>query len=763
VNVPPTITAQPVNQTVVAGETATFSVTASGSGQLSYQWLKNGVGIFSRNELEVLLSNYTTPATTLSDSGEQFAVIVTDPLGKVTSNTATLTVLPRTFPATYYVDFASGSDENSGVSKDSPWQYAPGMYGCSFNCSSITLNPGDRVIFKGGVTWDSTSFPMVVLWSGSIGAPIYYGVDKTWFAGASWARPVFDLGARVQPDSRVFALFASFITFDNLEIKNERTSNSNSLLAGSITVYGGTSVTIENCYIHGWSIQDPTLGSDENPFGGITFYNNSNGGIVKNCILDGAPASNSGTGIYGGTTIQGNIVENVPNGIVVFDPAANVSGNQVFNVGYSVDPTVVENSILVSGGGQIYNNVVHDIVPAAFAIHLQSAWQGTGNTQYIYNNLIWNVGSNAPVMIDPSAMTANLQSNQSIFNNTLNGGSGACISVMPAQISPTNLTVENNHCISDQTSLPAWCWNAANGNAGCGTVANLTFTNNVLMTTALALSQGYTIGNSFEPTSLSAGTVGAGLNLSVVCVSISSSLCSDRLGVGRSGGSTMWDAGAYLYQPTQSLAPSITVQPASQTVQVGQAATFNVVAAGSMPLNYQWQENGANIPGAISSSYTTPATTGADSGSMFDVIVTNTTGTVTSSTAALRVNPGSGQLTASTVILNFGNVAVGSNSTLSLTLSNSSPSTVTILKVSISGPGFDTVGSPNGLILGSGQTTTLYVTFSPSAVGGVTGSLIITSDAANSSLPITLSGSGTQPASNFVRLSWTVSTSSAVG
>ena len=67
----------------------------------------------------------------------------------------------------------------------------------------------------------------------------------------------------------------------------------------------------------------------------------------------------------------------------------------------------------------------------------------------------------------------------------------------------------------------------------------------------------------------------------------------------------MWDAGAYQYQVSQSLAPSITVQPASQTVQVGQAATFTVVAAGSVPLSYQWQENGANIPGAISSSYTT--------------------------------------------------------------------------------------------------------------------------------------------------------------
>ncbi len=69
--------------------------------------------------------------------------------------------------------------------------------------------------------------------------------------------------------------------------------------------------------------------------------------------------------------------------------------------------------------------------------------------------------------------------------------------------------------------------------------------------------------------------------------------------------------------------PSITQQPANQTVQVGQAATFTVVAAGSAPLNYQWQKGTANISGATSASYTTPATALADSGSTYRVIVSN--------------------------------------------------------------------------------------------------------------------------------------------
>src|SRR2546430_13809933 len=87
-----------------------------------------------------------------------------------------------------------------------------------------------------------------------------------------------------------------------------------------------------------------------------------------------------------------------------------------------------------------------------------------------------------------------------------------------------------------------------------------------------------------------------------------------------------------------AVGPTITAQPANQTVTAGQMATFAVVAGGTAPLSYQWQKNGANIAGATSASYTTPATATSDSGSAFAVVVTNTAGTVTSSTATLTVS-----------------------------------------------------------------------------------------------------------------------------
>lgn len=86
------------------------------------------------------------------------------------------------------------------------------------------------------------------------------------------------------------------------------------------------------------------------------------------------------------------------------------------------------------------------------------------------------------------------------------------------------------------------------------------------------------------------------------------------------------------------VAPSISTQPANQTVTVGQTATFSVVAAGTAPLTYQWQKNNTNISGAASASYTTPATVSGDNGATFRVIVSNTVTSITSNAATLTVN-----------------------------------------------------------------------------------------------------------------------------
>jgi len=86
-----------------------------------------------------------------------------------------------------------------------------------------------------------------------------------------------------------------------------------------------------------------------------------------------------------------------------------------------------------------------------------------------------------------------------------------------------------------------------------------------------------------------------------------------------------------------SSGPTITTQPASQTVTIGQSASFAVTASGTAPLSYQWKKNNSNISGATASNYTTPPASIADTGAQFTVTVSDSVGNVTSEAATLTV------------------------------------------------------------------------------------------------------------------------------
>lgn len=91
----PAITAQPSNATVTVGQTATFSVAATGTAPLSYQWQKGGSNIAGAPNS----ASYTTPATVAGDSGSTFRVIVSNSVSPpATSMSATLTVNSTTPP-----------------------------------------------------------------------------------------------------------------------------------------------------------------------------------------------------------------------------------------------------------------------------------------------------------------------------------------------------------------------------------------------------------------------------------------------------------------------------------------------------------------------------------------------------------------------------------------------------------------------------------------------------------------------------------------
>ena len=151
------------------------------------------------------------------------------------------------------------------------------------------------------------------------------------------------------------------------------------------------------------------------------------------------------------------------------------------------------------------------------------------------------------------------------------------------------------------------------------------------------------------------------------------------------------------------------------TLSAGQSASFNVrfapTTAGAATGNVSIVSNAPGSPLAIPLS-----------------------GTATQSQPGLTINPTN---------VPFGNIAVGSNSSQNVTLTNSGNAVVKITGATASGTGFGLSGLGAQLI-NSGASVTFAATFAPTTAGNATGSISISSNAPNSPATITLSAAGIQ-------------------
>ena len=208
-------------------------------------------------------------------------------------------------------------------------------------------------------------------------------------------------------------------------------------------------------------------------------------------------------------------------------------------------------------------------------------------------------------------------------------------------------------------------------------------------------------------------------------------------------------------------APAITTQPISRTVTVGQLASFSVVATGSAPLSYQWRKNGSALSGATAASYTTPPTSTSDSGSAFDVVVSNGVGSVTSSAATLTVNgtstsyaetePNNSIATANSVAATV--TSITGNLTVSTDLDHfavtlSAGEKLTVNMSGPSGPDWDLYlvnSAGTTLAKSEGSTTTEALTYTNGGASAVTVVLKVTVYKDGHSSPYTLALGRTVP------------------
>lgn len=222
------------------------------------------------------------------------------------------------------------------------------------------------------------------------------------------------------------------------------------------------------------------------------------------------------------------------------------------------------------------------------------------------------------------------------FNNAnISGATGSTLT-LPGVTS----TSSGNYRVIVSNSLGSVTSATATLTVNTATVAPTIITQPASQTAAIGATVSFTVGaTGTAPLSYQwqlngnnlSGATSATLTLNSVTTQSSGTY---RVTVRNSAGSVT-SAGALL-TINEITAPSITTQPASQSVTAGATVSFSVAATGTAPLGYQWQFNGNNISGATSATLTLNSVTSADAGS-YRAVISNSAGSVISSPASLTV------------------------------------------------------------------------------------------------------------------------------
>jgi hypothetical protein len=227
---------------------------------------------------------------------------------------------------------------------------------------------------------------------------------------------------------------------------------------------------------------------------------------------------------------------------------------------------------------------------------------------------------------------------------------------------------------------------------------------------------------------------------------------------------------------------SFTVTPASVSfgdVTVGSNATQTIKLANTGSGSITISKLTTSGTGMSSSGLSLPYTLGAGKSTTFTAEFKPTSaasdsGSIAiSSSATSKSVPLSGKgvssnvaLTSSSSSISFGSVKVGVNQAGSVTVTSSGNANVNISSASVSGTGFSLSGSGGSETLTPDQTQKYTVNFDPKAGGNASGTLTINSNAPNSPMKISLSGTGTSSSpdtAHTVALNWNSSKSSVIG
>jgi hypothetical protein len=623
INAATQISANPTNQTVCAGGTATFSVIATGTGTLTYQWRKAGNNISGATS-----STYTMNSTNAGDAGN-YDVVVTGTCGSVTSTIASLTVNAVTVINTQPANQSSciGGSVTFNVSAGGAnlayqWQKGGVNIGGATS-SSYTINP----VGAG----DAATYAVVV--TGTCGTLTSSGATLTITAGTV---------INTQPTNQSSCLGGS-VTF------SVSASGSGTVTyqwqKGGVNIGGATSSN--------YTINPVTAGDAANysvnvaSLCGNTTSNTVTLSINPSTVITIQPSSQtvcSGTNATFTVTATGNNLTyqwrkggvNIGGATSASYTITGVTAGDVAN--YDVVVTGTCGIVTSSSVSLALGNIVISVHPAT-----QTVCAGTNVTFSVSTTgsgitYQWRKGGVNIGGATSSSYTINgvVVGDSGTYDVVVNGTCGAVTS------NAAILTVNTAPAITSQPSGQALC-------VGSNITFSVTATGTGI--TYQWRKGGGNIGGATSPSYTINGVVaGDAGNYDVVI----SGTCPPSV-----------TSNVAVLSITPS--PAITVHPLTQTVFVGSNVTFTVTATGA-GLTYQWRKGGVNIGGATASSYTITGVALGDAGN-YEVVVTGTCPpAVTSNVAVLTVNT-----IAITTQPTNQSVCVGANATFSIVVSGAGP------------------------------------------------------------------------------------------
>src|SRR5271163_2705893 len=183
----------------------------------------------------------------------------------------------------------------------------------------------------------------------------------------------------------------------------------------------------------------------------------------------------------------------------------------------------------------------------------------------------------------------------------------------------------------------------------------------------------------------------------------------------------------------------------SQTITLTNSGTASVTISAATASGTGLSISGLSPPLTLGAGLSTtfsaqfaPTSAGSASGSIS--IVSNAPNSPL--TIALSGTATQPQLAVTPSTAAFGNVVTGSNNSQTISLANNGTATLTISSAAVTGAGFSTTGLTVPLSIAAGKTSTFNAVFAPGAAGSVSGSITLVSNAPNSPLAISLSGTG---------------------